>query len=131
MKGTYILAIYISDNEKIDIGALGRRLFHKGYYLYIGSAMGTNGPVTLENRINRHISPSQNKKIHWHIDYLLKSQNSFIYRLYIIPSLLRLECTIAREIAEISDNNIKDFGSSDCVCSSHLFYFREFKSLQY
>ncbi|MFW9781328.1 MAG: DUF123 domain-containing protein [Candidatus Heimdallarchaeota archaeon] len=131
MKGTYILVIFIPNKIEIEIGALGRKIFDKGYYLYVGSAMGTQGSATLENRIKRHISLPYNKKIHWHIDYLLVSQKIFMYRLYIIPSLLRLECTIAREIAEISDNRIQEFGSSDCDCPSHLFYFKKFRDSWY
>ena len=131
MKGTYILVIFIPNCVEIEIGALGRKAFYKGYYLYVGSAMGTRGSATLENRIKRHLSLSHNKKIHWHIDYLLISQKIFMSRLYIIPSLFRLECIIAREIAEISYNSIKDFGSSDCECLSHLFHFKKYRDLRY
>ncbi|MFW9824887.1 MAG: DUF123 domain-containing protein [Candidatus Thorarchaeota archaeon] len=131
MKGTYILVIFIPNKIEIEIGALGRKIFDKGYYLYVGSAMGTQGSATLENRIKRHLSLPNNKKIHWHIDYLLISQKIFMYRLYIIPSLLRLECIIAREIAENSDNRIQEFGSSDCDCTSHLFHFKKFRDSWY
>ena len=129
MRGTYIIVIYLLENSKIKIGSLGEIDFTKGYYLYIGSAMGNIGSTTLENRVKRHISKSKNKKIFWHIDYLLTNKKCVITRIYLIPSLNRLECIIAKEIAEISDNLVRDFGSSDCECSSHLYYFEEFWDL--
>jgi len=124
MKGTYIIAIYVLENSIIKIGALGEIEFLKGYYLYIGSAMGNKGSTTLENRVKRHVSNSKDKKIFWHIDYLLTNQNCVITRLYLIPSLKRLECIIANDISLISDQLIKNFGSSDCDCLSHLYYFQ-------
>ncbi|MFX1573878.1 MAG: DUF123 domain-containing protein [Promethearchaeota archaeon] len=128
MKGSYILVVYISKNTYIEIGALGNILFREGYYLYIGSAMGNSGSSTLNNRIMRHLS-FLNKKLHWHIDYLLNNPFSIFYRLYLIPTNQNYECTIAKEILKISEGFIQDFGSSDCKCKSHLFYFKDFKGL--
>ena len=124
MKGTYIIVIYVLENSVIKIGALGEIEFLKGYYWYIGSAMGNKGSTTLENRVKRHVSISKDKKIFWHIDYLLTNNNCIITRLYLIPSLKRLECIIANEVSQISDQFIKNFGSSDCDCPSHLYYFQ-------
>ena len=131
MKGSYILVIHIPEIIEITIGALGNVLFDEGFYLYIGSAMGGYGSATLENRVKRHISPSNNKKTHWHIDYLLNYEKSIITQLYLIPTLYRLECIIAKEIMDFSDDIIEDFGSSDCKCNSHLFYFQQFKEFRY
>ncbi|MFX0082362.1 MAG: DUF123 domain-containing protein [Candidatus Hodarchaeota archaeon] len=131
MKGSYILVIQIPETTEITIGALGNILFEKGSYLYIGSAMGTYGSTTLENRIKRHISTSNKKKIHWHIDYLLNYERGFITQLYLIPSLYRIECIISREIKDFSDDIVEDFGSTDCMCKSHLFYFQQFKEFKY
>ena len=122
MKGSYILVLFLSKKVKIEIGALGALTFSKGYYLYVGSAMGNIGSTTLENRVKRHLTDSDNKKIHWLNDELF-----FITKLYIVPSLMRLECVIARDIKEVSDSFIKNFGSTDCSCKSHLFYFKEFR----
>ena len=124
MKGTYIIAIYVLENSVINIGALGEIEFIEGYYLYIGSAMGNKGSTTLENRVKRHVSDSKDKKIFWHIDYLLANINCIITRLYLIPSLKRLECIIANEVSQISVQRINNFGSSDCDCLSHLYYFQ-------
>ena len=122
MKGTYILVINLHKNTEIQIGSLGYILFNSGYYFYVGSAMGTANSSTLVNRVKRHISLSNNKKLHWHIDYLLANINSSINRLYLIPSTERWECPIANELMDITDGYIKDFGSSDCNCISHLYY---------
>ena len=54
MKGTYILVIFLKENSKIEIGSLGKISFSKGYYLYVGSAMGNYGSATLINRVKRH-----------------------------------------------------------------------------
>lgn len=129
MKGSYILIINVPDDEEIYIGSLGKLLFKRGDYLYIGSAMGNYGSSTLLNRVNRHIQPSENKKIHWHIDYLLKQKNTYISRIYLIPSVERLECNIAKELKTTTENYISNFGSTDCDCPSHLFYIKEFKDL--
>ena len=130
MKGTYILAINIPEKRNINIGALGTIPFKKGFYFYIGSAMGATGSSTLLNRVKRHLKPPINKKIHWHIDYLLNDKYSRIIRIFLIPSMLKLECIIAEELSDLSEGIIKDFGCSDCKCLSHLLYFKNFSSLK-
>ena len=130
MKGSYILVVFVQRDIEHIIGALGKTTFSKGFYFYIGSAMGHSGATTLINRVKRHISSPNNKKFHWHIDYLLNNKNVVINYLYIIPSLQKLECLIANELLSISDGHIKKFGSSDCLCNSHLLYFKDFKSLK-
>ena len=132
MKGSYILVIYIPEKVIIYIGSLGELTFNQGFYLYIGSAMGNFGSSTLVNRVKRHLQPSENKKTHWHIDYLLNRKRNIISQLYLIPSLERLECIVAKDLLQrYADNHIKDFGSSDCNCKSHLFYFKEFKEFNF
>lgn len=126
MKGCYIIVILLQENSKIEIGSLGKIYFSKGYYLYVGSAMGSAGSTTLINRVKRHLLDSNNKKFHWHIDYLLDNPNCLIEKLYLIPSLQSYECVIAQELLFLSDNYIKNFGSSDCHCKSHLLYFKKF-----
>ncbi|MFW9818759.1 MAG: DUF123 domain-containing protein [Candidatus Thorarchaeota archaeon] len=124
MKGSYILALYIDGDIQIEVGALGLIIFKKGFYFYIGSAMGEYGSSTLLNRVKRHFLSKNEKKIHWHIDYLLADLHTIIIKIYLIPSKYPLECIIAREFPKICDNSIKNFGSSDCKCISHLFYFK-------
>ncbi len=129
MKGTYILVIYVKKKGNINVGSLGIIQFKEGFYFYVGSAMGTSGSATLINRVKRHVSPHKNKKIHWHIDYLLENENSSIIKIILIPSSFRFECIIAQELLDTSDGFIEDFGSSDCSCKSHLIYFKKIMDL--
>ena len=112
MKGSYVLLIKLDKNIAVDIGKLGKLDFCKGFYVYIGSAL--NG---LEQRINRHLR--KNKNIHWHIDYLLNFAKIFV--IYFNENSVKDECIIAKKF-EKKLRNVKDFGSSDCRCKSHLFY---------
>jgi Uri superfamily endonuclease len=112
MKGSYILLIKLENDQVIKIGKLGEISFKKGFYLYIGSAL--NG---LKNRLNRHFKI--NKKIHWHIDYLLKSGK--IINAYYKESNVKEECDIVNNF-ENKLRPIQGFGCSDCRCKTHLFY---------
>ena len=128
MKGTYILILELEEEKEIRIGALGELPFKKGFYIYVGSAMGEKGSTTLENRVRRHLRTSDKKKKHWHIDYLLADKKASIIRVLICPSLIKLECLLANEIKSNAESYIKNFGSSDCNCQSHLFYFKDLPS---
>ena len=125
MKGTYILIILFQEDTKISVGSLGTIPFKKGYYFYVGSAMGNTGSATLINRVKRHVSPPEKKRIHWHIDYLLLNEKSLLIKINLIPSSQKLECIIAQALGNISDGLIENFGSSDCNCKSHLLYFKK------
>lgn len=114
--GTYLLIIYNDKNQKIEIGSLGKIKFKRGYYCYVGSAM-----QNLSKRIERH--KRKIKKLHWHIDYLLNKTK--ILKAIEIRSPDKIECEVAKSLKMISDTSIKNFGSSDCRCESHLFYFKE------
>lgn len=129
MKGSYLLIIFLEKERVIKIGSLGAILFSKGFYLYVGSAMGEKGSSTLLNRVKRHLSNSNSKRVHWHIDYLLTDIFTKVTKLYFIPSITALECIIARDLLANSEGYIKDFGSSDCNCVSHLFWFKNFNDI--
>jgi len=131
MKGTYILVIYLNTDSKISIGSLGSIQFKKGYYYYIGSAMANKASSTLLNRLKRHIKAPENKKNHWHIDYLLQDQNAYLIEIRLIPATWRFECIIAEEVLGQSDNYVENFGSSDCKCKSHLLYCENYKKKNY
>ena len=120
MKGSYCLIINVEKDTKIKIGKkLGIINFKKGCYVYVGSAMNS-----IESRVKRHLS--DNKKKHWHIDYLLLNKNSKIKKIYTKESGEKLECEIAKKIIE-NEESIADFGCSDCKCHSHLIYFKNSK----
>ena len=115
MKGCYCLIIDLDKTSKIKIGKLGKINFNKGNYVYVGSAMNS-----LTSRINRHLSDK--KKLHWHIDYLLKNENAKISEVIYNVSEKKIECELSQAISQ--SNGIKDFGCSDCDCESHLYYFK-------
>lgn len=115
MKGCYCLIVNVEDKTEIKIGKkLGKIKFKKGYYVYVGSAMNS-----LEARIKRHLSDE--KKLHWHVDYLLKKAKirDVIYN----ESKQKIECDLAGFISKKAIG-IEGFGCSDCKCESHLYYFK-------
>ena len=130
MKGTYLICIHLLESAQIKYGKKFSFKFPVGDYVYVGSALGNSGSSTLLNRVKRHVKNPKEKRNQWHIDYFLASRKTYIQSLYIIPSEIRLECQIAQELSQISDHTINDFGSSDCDCNGHLFYFKEFKGFK-
>ena len=117
MKGTYCLIIGNYKTSSMKIGNLYEdHKFQKGFYVYIGSAMNSLIP-----RLNRHLS--NEKKMHWHIDYLLKSPDCHIRDILFNISDEKIECDLARTISKDGEE-IPGFGCSDCSCNSHLIYFK-------
>ncbi len=110
--GIYILKIKLDHPTTLTYGKNHTSHFPKGYYYYVGSALNN-----LRARINRHLS--QEKKIHWHIDYLLKQAT--IEHIYYKITTEKEECPLAQKLTQKLDS-IPNFGSSDCNCESHLFY---------
>lgn len=120
LTGTYVLVIYLQKRKKIGIGRLGTFSFHRGYYLYIGSAFGPGG---LNSRIRRHLQ--RTKKHHWHIDYLAAAAT--IKEVWFSSNSDKYECRWTNILKGISELQllVPDFGSSDCSCHSHLFYSKK------
>ncbi|AUB61278.1 GIY-YIG nuclease family protein [Methanobacterium subterraneum] len=116
LKGTYCLLIDLNRNESIGIGKKGEIQFKKGVYVYVGSALNS-----LEGRIRRHLR--KNKKMHWHVDYLLDNSSSGIIDVFYNADGVKHECELAKEIS-INGGKIEGFGCSDCKCPAHLFYFQ-------
>ena len=118
-KGSYVLVIEVKDDGEMKVGKLGAIRFNRGYYAYVGSAM--NG---IDARVGRHMR--QDKKKHWHIDYLLE-RGTVIRAWYVEGG--RDECRIARSMEDKFDS-VAGFGSSDCGCRSHLFYSENMAELE-
>jgi endonuclease-3 len=120
MKGTYILVLRINDDIDLTVGKLG--IFHlkKGFYYYIGSALGTGG----FKRVTRHfnVAKGKNSTRKWHIDHLLP--HSEVLRAVLLPSQQALECKVAQILQKFLDP-IPGFGCSDCKCLSHLLFGKE------
>jgi sugar fermentation stimulation protein A len=78
----------------------------------------------LMKRINRH--RKKQKKLFWHIDYLLNSKYAKIFHVIPIKTDEMLECALNKKVSELPGAElVKGFGCSDCKCESHLFYFKE------
>jgi len=121
MYKTYILILKQNKNLSIEIGKVGKIFFKKGYYLYVGS-----GKRNLEKRLKRHIK--REKNIHWHIDYLTSNANFSFKEIYLFEKLN--ECELAKKFIESNFCYIKNFGSSDCHCKSHLFFSENLKNFK-
>ena len=122
--GIYTLTIFLSREICLNVGKLGQKEFPKGYYTYIGSALG-KGASSLKRRISRHLQ--KKKRNFWHIDFLLADENATVTSVVATQTSEKLECTLNSYIkreggAEIL---IKEFGASDCKenCESHLLFF--------
>ncbi|ASJ04946.1 GIY-YIG nuclease family protein [Thermococcus barossii] len=114
MRGTYFLVIYLP--KESEITTKGRRFrLRGGYYVYVGSAMNS-----LEKRIARHFR--RDKKLHWHIDFLLKEGE--LLRAYMIPSEERLEERLSVEVSKYGEP-VKGFGAGDVRVETNLYRFDE------
>jgi Uri superfamily endonuclease len=109
--GSYVLIITLDRPRRVEVGALGEIDVPAGAYAYVGSAMGG-----LNARIARHLR--DDKRLHWHIDYLL--QHAEVAEVVRVESDERLECRIATGLAERLPV-LDGFGSTDCACAGHLF----------
>jgi sugar fermentation stimulation protein A len=112
-RGSYLLILRMDRHRKLHVGRLGKLSFNKGFYVYVGSAV-----KQLTTRINRHCR--KEKQPHWHIDYMTSTAD------HVLPipvrSSHRLECAIARAVSSITEPGPIGFGSSDCSCTTHLFW---------
>ncbi len=114
--GVYLIVLFLGADKRVATGALGEIFYLGGWYVYIGSAKRT-----LSARVRRH--SAKRKTSRWHIDYL--SAAADWVRAYPIHTDLDLECELAHSIAGAGGEGIPRFGSSDCACASHLFWFAQ------
>lgn len=114
-KGIYILELFLRKGKEISIGKLGTFFFKNGYYFYVGSAHQVGG---IEGRVSHHLTHAN--KPHWHIDYFRKDAK--LKEVHIVIGEKELEHQYASILNKFLCAPIPSFGSSDCKCSSHLFY---------
>jgi Uri superfamily endonuclease len=115
-KGVYCL-VFENHECTVKVGALGNLTFLAGWYIYVGSALGSGGL----KRLGRHISLARlrDRQPKWHVDYLLINTDfSLRYAIFAVTQE-RCECRLAQAL---SDSGIPGFGCSDCSCTSHLLY---------
>ncbi len=113
---TYLLVIKLKESHSIRIGKPGVINFEAGFYYYTGSAKRT-----IASRILRHLR--KEKKLHWHIDYLLNPAYSKTVEIWISNKIN--ECELAYFLSKNCITSVTGFGCSDCKCNSHLFFNRE------
>ena len=94
-RGSYVLLIRLSEEQTIATGSLQDVRFPRGYYAYVGSAMGG-----IKSRLSRHLR--RNKKRHWHIDYLL--ERATITDISVCETEKRSECAIAQALGSQFDS---------------------------
>lgn len=109
---TYQLEIKLNTPARLTIGRLGVFDFPEGRYVYTGSALRN-----IDARIARHLRSE--KKLKWHIDYLLASPAASIIK---VTQFTLSECQVNQSTQ--GEILVAGFGSSDCRthCVSHLKY---------
>lgn len=112
--GSYVLKIRVDEEIVTDVGSLGSIKFKTGWYGYVGSSRTTDF-----TRIDRHteLDRDENQTRHWHIDYLLGSDNSELIGSYRTDS--DVECPLS-DLINLS--GVEKFGCSDCNCDTHLYF---------
>ncbi len=118
--GTYILILQLENAQIIRIGKLGRFRFPAGYYAYVGSALGPGG---LGGRLKHHLQSTKNP--HWHIDYFRKK--AVLVDIWVREDKRTLEHKWASDLGQMDGAIVPAavFGSSDCKCATHFYYFQE------
>ncbi len=116
--GTYALVLRCLRKKKILIGKLGALKLRIGYYIYVGSAFGPGGVFARVNHHRRIL-----KSYRWHIDYLIPAVE--IVDVWYSRDPKKREHQWADALMGISGVEIplQGFGSSDCRCRAHLFFF--------
>ncbi len=113
--GVYCLLLLSLGEGEIGVGSLGRIRLKRGYYCYVGSALGG-----VLSRVRRHLTGPG--RIRWHIDYLTSSPR-------IVPMTAVYGLTNERLEDEVYDlvpgEEVPGFGASDSPRGSHLRYLGE------
>ncbi|WP_164926813.1 GIY-YIG nuclease family protein [Chlorobaculum tepidum] len=121
------------------------------HYLYVGSALGSaKGRFPLASRLLRHASRSDSKpphairsallelfmswgyrapasrgdkKLHWHIDFLLDREEAELAHVFIFPGAERIEARLAATLAAMPETTpVADrLGAQDAAAGTHLF----------
>ena len=103
--------------SRIPIGRKGVLKARPGFYLYVGSA---HGPGGLKARVGHHLGAASRPR--WHVDHLRRILP--VEAVWFAADPRRLEHAWARVLDEMEETSspMRGFGSSDCRCTSHLFF---------
>ncbi|MFA9555894.1 DUF123 domain-containing protein [Evansella sp. AB-rgal1] len=109
----YVIMMNLLEDRHVAIGKLGSFLFHKGTYIYVGSAK-----KNIQARVKRHINKEKPTR-RWHIDFF--SSNTSVIGFITFPHH-KGECQLKDFIQKQFHGTVvaKGLGSSDCSCDSHL-----------
>jgi len=123
--GTYALVLASQKTGTVRVGRLGALELQPGVYVYVGSAFGPGG---LAARIKHHHRIAT--RPHWHIDYLRAVCD--VAEVWFTTSAGRHEHSWAKAVAQMAGAAVPmpGFGSSDCACESHLFWFKHPPSIR-
>ena len=114
--GTYALILRNRQRAVVQVGRRGTLRLARGWYVYVGSALGPGG---LRARVGRHAR--QAKRTHWHIDYV--TPHATPHSAWCCVSPRRMEHTWAQALGALEGvSALPGFGCSDCSCISHLFF---------
>ena len=118
LSGTYALILSTSRKGQIAIGRIGTLLLQPGFYVYVGSAFGPGG---LKARIRHHCRKAT--RPHWHIDYL--ASELALKEIWYTCDPVHREHQWATIFLNTRGGSVPlaGFGSSDCRCNTHLFFF--------
>jgi Uri superfamily endonuclease len=113
--GVYVLVSILDRQRSILVGSLGRFIFPRGNYAYVGRAKRN-----LTARIARH--RRDQKILHWHIDYFLRYAR--IVRVVTFGFSEEGECRVGDYFRTAPGVTVavNRFGASDCRCPSHFFF---------
>jgi Uri superfamily endonuclease len=123
--GTYVLALWLGSPRQVTIGRLGEFEFPAGWYLYVGSALGSGGLPARVQRHWRHLTSE--KRAHWHIDYLREQAvwgGAWACESGRSLPEQDLECRWAATLRSLPGSQVvvPGFGASDCRCATHLIH---------
>ncbi|MBF0588713.1 MAG: GIY-YIG nuclease family protein [Magnetococcales bacterium] len=110
---SYVLMIEVSRASCPVVGARGAVDLVAGRYLYVGSARRA-----WRSRVARHLRSE--KKVRWHIDYILAEPGIKVTKVWINP--VDCECATAEDVLQLPEIFLpgQRLGSSDCRCLSHF-----------
>jgi Uri superfamily endonuclease len=116
--GTYALILASTKTAPIRVGKLGSLQLQPGFYVYTGSA---HGPGGLRARLAHHLKPTA--RPHWHIDYLRANTNPEEVWYCCGLGLWEHRWAQCLGLQQGASVPLTGFGSSDCRCETHLYFF--------